>query len=81
MTKYTYVRLENEQDDELIYRVCKDKELIGSWDDVKDILNDLLGYDYGESTGTERWEQMLSDISNKASEVEKSGSENAKVLY
>ncbi|MBO7481319.1 MAG: Ig-like domain-containing protein [Bacteroidales bacterium] len=38
-------------------------------------------YDYGESTGTERWEQMLSDISNKASEVEKSGSENAKVLY
>ena len=50
MTKYTYVRLENEQDDELIYRVCKDKELIGSWDDVKDILNDLLGYDYGEST-------------------------------
>lgn len=50
MTKYTYVRLENEQDDELIYRVCNDKELIGSWDDVKDILNDLLGYDYGEST-------------------------------
>ena len=50
MTKYTYVRLENEQDDELIYRVCKDKELIGSWEDVKDILNDLLGYDYGEST-------------------------------
>ena len=50
LTKYTYVRLENEQDDELIYRVCKDKELIGSWEDVKDILNDLLGYDYGEST-------------------------------
>ena len=38
-------------------------------------------YDYGESTGTELWEAMLSDISNKPSEVEKSGSENAKVLY
>ena len=38
-------------------------------------------YDYGESTGTERWEAMLSDISNKPSEVTKSGSINDKVLY
>lgn len=48
MTKYT--RFDNESDEELIYRVSKDKDKIGTWDDVKNILNNLLGYDYGEST-------------------------------
>ena len=38
-------------------------------------------YDFVESTGTERWEAMLSDISNKPSEVTKSGSTGDKVLY
>ena len=45
-----FKRLENESDEELIYRVCSQKDTIGTWDDVKDILNELLGYDYGEST-------------------------------
>lgn len=45
-----YQRLENESDDALIYRVCKDKDKIGSWQLVADILNALLGTDYGEST-------------------------------
>lgn len=48
MAKYT--RFDNESDEELIYRVSKDKDKIGTWDDVKNILNNLLGYDYGEST-------------------------------
>lgn len=38
-------------------------------------------YNYSESTGTERWEAMLSDISNKPAEMEKSGSTNDKTLY
>lgn len=38
-------------------------------------------YDFVESTGTERWEAMLSDISNKPSEVTKAGSTGDKVLY
>ena len=50
MTKYK--RLDGESDDELIYRVCQDKELIGTWNDVKDILNELLNADYGESALT-----------------------------
>lgn len=44
-----YQRYENESDEELIYRVCKDKDLIGTWADVADILNDLLGQEYTES--------------------------------
>lgn len=46
----SYKRFENESDEELIYRVCSDKDLIGSWQDVADILNDLTGNDFGEST-------------------------------
>lgn len=44
-----YKRLDGECDDALILRVCNDKDLIGSWNDVKNILNSLLGTDYGES--------------------------------
>lgn len=44
-----YKRLENESDEELIYRVTSDKDKIGSWQDVADILNDLLGTEYTES--------------------------------
>ena len=43
-----YKRLEGETDDELILRVCRDKEEIGTWRDVADVLNNLLGTNYGE---------------------------------
>lgn len=46
----TYKRYENETDEELIYRVCSDHSLIGTWQQVADILNKLLDCDYGEST-------------------------------
>ena len=45
----SYNRFKNETDEELIYRVCSDKDLIGSWQDVADILNELLGSEYTES--------------------------------
>lgn len=44
-----YKRGIGETDEELIFRVCQDKELIGSWQDVADILNDLLDQEYTES--------------------------------
>ena len=44
-----FKRYENETDDELIYRVCSQKEMIGCWQDVADILNDLLDENYNES--------------------------------
>lgn len=45
----SYKRFENETDEELIYRICSDKDLIGSWQNVADILNELLGTEYTES--------------------------------
>lgn len=42
-------RYENETDDELIYRIASQKDMIGSWQDVADILNDLMDTDYTES--------------------------------
>lgn len=51
-----FKRLENETDEELIYRVCSQKESIGTWEDVKDILNSLLGSDFGESTYRKKYQ-------------------------
>ena len=45
----TYKRFENETDEELIYRITGEKEQIGSWKAVADILNELLGTEYTES--------------------------------
>ncbi len=44
-----YKRLENESDEELIYRICSSKEEIGSWQDVADLINKITGYEYTES--------------------------------
>lgn len=46
----SYKRFENETDEELVYRLCSDKDQIGSWQDVANILNELTGNDFGEST-------------------------------
>lgn len=42
-------RLENESDEELIYRICLAKEQIGTWEDVADVLNKILETDYTSS--------------------------------
>ena len=44
-----YKRFEGETDEELIYRITGEKEKIGSWQGVADILNELLGTEYTES--------------------------------
>lgn len=44
-----YKRFENESDEELILRICNDKEQIGTWADVANILNELTGNEYTES--------------------------------
>ena len=66
MTKYK--RLDNETDEELIYRICLNKDTIGTWNDVKDILNELLNVDYGESTYRKKFqvfEKMFSANQNR----------------
>ena len=87
----TYKRFEGETDEELIFRICNDKEQIGSWQDVADIINELTGNDYGESTYRKKYQafqKMLSanqskfadsDAQLKEIEVQKRELEKAKV--
>lgn len=42
-------RLENETDEEVIYRICMAKEELGTWEMVASKLNSILGYEYTES--------------------------------
>lgn len=44
-----YKRLDGETDDEFIFRVSKDKDQIGTWEDMATLFNKLLGNNYGES--------------------------------
>ena len=42
-------RFDGETEEELLYRVGQRKEEIGTWEDIADLMNTLLGYDYGEA--------------------------------
>lgn len=42
-------RFQDEMEEEYIYRICSQKEAIGSWLDVAEILNEELNYSYTES--------------------------------
>ena len=42
-------RLEGESDEELLFRLGSQKDLIGTWDDVAKIMNELTGSEYTES--------------------------------
>lgn len=45
-----YARLDGETEEQLIYRICNEKAIIGTWQDVADIINGLLNKNYTEST-------------------------------
>lgn len=89
----TYKRFENETDEELVFRICNDKEQIGSWQDVADIINELTGNDYGESTYRKKFQafqKMLaanqskfvdSDTQLKEIEVQKRELERKKIQF
>ena len=69
----TYKRFEGETDEELIFRICNDKEQIGSWQDVANIINELTGNDYGESTYRKKYQsfqKMLSANQSKFADSE-----------
>lgn len=53
-----YKRFENETDDELIYRICSQKDIIGTWCDVCNILNKLTGNDYNESAYRKKYQSF-----------------------
>lgn len=56
ITITSYKRFENETDEEFIYRICEDKEQIGSWQNVANIINELTGNDFGESTYRKKYQ-------------------------
>mgnify|MGYP003482208896 CR=1 FL=1 len=61
-------RLDNESDEELIYRVCSAKEQIGTWNEVSEILNKILEVDYSESKYRKQYqsfEKILKANENK----------------
>lgn len=89
----TYKRFENETDEELIYRITGEKEQIGSWQDVADILNELLGTEYTESKFRKQrqaFDKMLaanqskfvdSDVQLKEIEIQKRELERKKIQF
>ena len=55
-----FKRYENETDLELIYRVCSNKDNIGTWQDVANILNNLLGKNYTDSAYRKKFQSFKS---------------------
>lgn len=51
-----YKRFDGETDDALILRICRDKDIIGSWEDVCEILNNLLDANYRPNTYRNRFQ-------------------------
>lgn len=45
----SFKRMDNEDENAYIWRVCDNKDLIGTWKDVCDLLNSELQHDYNES--------------------------------
>ena len=76
---HNYSRLENESDDELIYRVCSEKELIGSWYDVADILNELTNSDYRESTYRKKFQSFQKLLKANQSKFANTDSQNKEI--
>lgn len=69
---HNYKRFEGESDDELIYRITGEKDKIGTWQDVTDILNDILGRNSPESTYRKRrqdFDRMFKTYESKCSNV------------
>lgn len=79
-------RYENETDEALILRICRNKDLIGSWEQVAEVLNDLLGNNYRPNTYRNQFQsynkfrmndtgksekEMLTEIHEERRELEK----------
>ena len=89
----TYKKFDGESDEELIYRITGEKDQIGSWQDVADILNELLGTEYTESKFRKQrqaFDKMLaanqskfvdSDAQLKEIEVQKRELERKKIQF
>ena len=48
-----------ETDEQLIYRVCSLKDSIGTWQDVADIINNIIGKEYDESVYRKKYQALI----------------------
>lgn len=80
-TYSTYKRFENESTDELIYRICQDKDKIGTWQDVANIINELTGDDFGESTYRKKYQSFQKMLSANQSKFADSESQLREIEY
>lgn len=55
-----YEKLVNENEEQYILRICSMKESQGlTWQNIADILNESLGYNYGESAYRKRYRVLI----------------------
>ena len=64
-----FKRLENETDEQLVYRICSQKEIIGTWEDVADILNNLLGNNFSESAYRKKYQSFQKVLQENKSKL------------
>lgn len=80
---YEVKRRVDETEDEFIYRICDNKDLIGSWNNVADKLNSELGHSFDESKYRKQYsiakkmlpamhvENLSTDLDEKIKELDK----------
>lgn len=64
-----YKRLIDESEEAYKIRICSKQKIIGTWNNVAEILNEELGYDYGESKYRKPFQEYMR--ANEALEIVK----------
>ena len=71
-----FERLQDETDEELIYRICSQKDIIGTWSEVALIINQLTGNDFGESTYRKKFQSFQKMLIKVNSPIQMNNSRN-----
>lgn len=66
-------KLSGETDAQYVYRVCRNKDEIGTWTDVAEVINKTLGWDKGECAYRKTWKayqdlQQVSEVDTASTE-------------
>ena len=64
-----WTRLEGESDEELLFRIGSNKELIGTWDEVANIMNRLTGSEYTESKWRKQYNTFVKMFNTNKNQV------------
>ena len=64
-----WTRLEGESDEELLFRIGSNKDLIGTWDDIAKLMNNLTGSEYTESKWRKQYNTFVKMFNANRSQV------------